>query len=431
MTANAFQVAHGGGVNRRDGFVAVIDQLVSTLTYATHVGGSGDEFLQKVVVDGNGVVTMLTSTNSGNFPTTLNALDRTANGGGATWYGSDTAIAQIDPSRAPAQQLVYGTYLGGSGADLPGTVTLSAAGEIVVCGTTTSPNFPTTANAFQSTFRGGAYDVNFFIAGDGFLAKINPALSGAAGLIAATYCGGGGMDQGLACSCDLAGEMTLVGWSNANSTVPTTPDAMRRVYAGEDGYLARFSSDASQLLYGSLLGGTNYDGAWRVHAHADGTSTIVGITFSNDLPVQNAVQPARSGGDDILIQRVQTIPTGTLRRGAPSLGSNGQPTIHAMGDAVANNAQFGIACSRAPISKLGAILFGQQPVAGVPLFGINLYVDQASLIATPFVQSDIRGEVVWPLPLPSFAFGTLHAQFVWLEVASTITLSASDALQIH
>ena len=67
----------------------------------------------------------------------------------------------IDP------MLAYSTYLGGSRDDGPADIAVDAAGNAYVTGFTLSRNFPTTAGAFQPTFRAR---------GDAFVTKLDPTV---------------------------------------------------------------------------------------------------------------------------------------------------------------------------------------------------------------------------------------------------------------
>lgn len=430
-TANAFSTTHSGGTFMNDGFIARFDPLVTTLLYGTYFGGSGDEWLFCWDVDAAGVLTTVSGTSSIDFPVTPGAFDTTHNGGGTTWETAEAAISRFDPSLPPAQQLVYSTFLGGGGDDWPWIARSTATGEIVVSGTTNSINFPTTASAYQTTFRGGVNPTNGFV-GDGFLVKIDPSIAGSAALIFGTYFGGVGQDQGLDCAIDSTGEVTLVGWTGwSGNNLPTTPGAMRRTYAANDGYVARFSSDGRQLLYSSYVGGSGNDGAWFAARHADGVPTVCGQTYSTNLPTQNPAQLSYGGNGDAWVSRFQLIPTGTTRRGGPSLGTNGSPTIHALGDATIGNPQFGFACSRAPLNKIGLLVFALLPAPGVPLLGIDVWVDPLSIVLSATVTSNLQGESLFSLPYPAFALPTFHTQYVWIEDPFTLLLSASDAMQIH
>ena len=86
----------------------------------------------------------------------------------------------IDPG------LDYSTFLGGTSHEFGNGIVVDAAGNAYVVGATQSPNFPTTAGAFDRT---GAASNNL----DVFVAKINP--TGTA-LVYSTFVGGTNFDWG-------------------------------------------------------------------------------------------------------------------------------------------------------------------------------------------------------------------------------------------
>src|SRR5271166_1839163 len=63
-------------------------------------------------------------------------------------------VVKLDPQAT----VVWATYLGGSGNDIPGGVALDPSGNIWVAGSTTSNDLPVTGNAIQSSFQGGSND---------------------------------------------------------------------------------------------------------------------------------------------------------------------------------------------------------------------------------------------------------------------------------
>src|SRR5262249_22890475 len=78
----------------------------------------------------------------------------------------------------------------GSNGDAATAIAVDGSGNAYLEGFTSSSNFPTTSGAFQRSLCGfGPNGV-----GDAFVAKFNPALSGAASRIYATYLGGNGDD---------------------------------------------------------------------------------------------------------------------------------------------------------------------------------------------------------------------------------------------
>src|SRR6516225_10103786 len=83
------------------------------------------------------------------------------------------AIEFLEKRDCPSS-LTYSTYLGGSSDDTGLTSAVDGAGNCYVAGSTASANFPVTAGAYDTTFKGPF---------DGFVAKFNPAGS----LLWATY----------------------------------------------------------------------------------------------------------------------------------------------------------------------------------------------------------------------------------------------------
>ncbi len=157
----------------------VIDPVLS---YSTYIGGGGEVCppstglglgCPQVAVDFGSNIYVAGSTTSANFPL-LDPLSCCGQLNGA----QNVFIAVLNPSvgTGPAQ-LLFATYLGGSGMDSLGGIAVDPAQvsqvsfpniNIYVAGTTTSADFPTTsANAFQPT---AAFTGNQT---HGFLSRIN------------------------------------------------------------------------------------------------------------------------------------------------------------------------------------------------------------------------------------------------------------------
>ena len=140
----------------------VIDPVLS---WATYLGGSGDDVGYEIAVDpaGNAYVTGYTV---GGFPGTAGSLIQSTYGGGL-FYGSDAFVTKLN---AAGTALVYSTYLGGSGDDIGIGITVDPAGNAYVTGQTSSSNFPGTAGSpIQSKYAGSS---GFSSGGDGVVAKI-------------------------------------------------------------------------------------------------------------------------------------------------------------------------------------------------------------------------------------------------------------------
>jgi hypothetical protein len=212
-----------------------LNSTLSAAGFSTKMGGGaaggcgtdGDDWGNQLFLDGSGniYVTGFTSTeNGGGFPTSPGAYQ--------TGYGSlyDAFVLKLNPA---ASSLLYGTYLGGSSVEYGDGVAVDSAGKIYLAGYTYSGNYPVTGNAYDSTI-GGVVDA--------FVAKINPAGSGAADLEYSTYLGGSGLD--LAYDLSLHGQdiLHLTGYtSSSESSFPVTGGAAQTIYSGNpDAFILLF-----------------------------------------------------------------------------------------------------------------------------------------------------------------------------------------------
>jgi Beta-propeller repeat len=130
----------------------VIDPV---LVYSTYLGGNAGDVGDQgngIAVDNRGNAYVTGFTGSTDFPT-VNAV-QPAFGGGA-----DAFMAKLTRS---GSQLLYSTYLGGSGFELGSGIAVDNRGNAYVTGQTNSTDFPT-VNAVQPAFGGGA---------DAFVAKL-------------------------------------------------------------------------------------------------------------------------------------------------------------------------------------------------------------------------------------------------------------------
>ena len=116
---------------------------------------------ERVAVDGGGNAYVLGFSSSADFPVTAGAADTTANG------AFDVTVSKLNPA---GSALVYSTFLGGSGFDDGGGLAIDAAGNAYVSGGTGSTDFPTTAGAFDTTSDGGdAFVTKLNAAGSAFV----------------------------------------------------------------------------------------------------------------------------------------------------------------------------------------------------------------------------------------------------------------------
>jgi hypothetical protein len=154
-------------------FVAKLDSSASHLIYADYIGGNSQDYGYALALDSNQEVYVTGSTASSDFPV-VNPYQ-------GSYPGSFNAF--LTKISADGSSLLYSTYLGGNGSDVPAGIAIDGLGSVVVAGNTTSTTFPT-ANAYQASAspnQGGLYG-NY-----GFLTKFSPD---GASLIYSTYLGG-------------------------------------------------------------------------------------------------------------------------------------------------------------------------------------------------------------------------------------------------
>ena len=242
-------------------------------------------------------------TGSTNFPTTVGVF-QTAFGGGLT----DAFVTKLNPAGSGASDLVYSTYLGGSGSDTGFGIALGASGNAYVTGSTDSANFPTTAGAFTS---GGN--------GDAFVTKLNPA---GAGLDFSTYLGGTGSDEGLAIAVDASGNAYVTGDTDS-SNFPTTGGVFQTAFGGTgDAFVTKFSSTGA-LSYSTYLGGNGTDQGNGIAVDTSGNAYVTGFTGSTNFPTTTGAFPTGGGGDAFV---TALGPTGVTLVFSTYLGGTGGDT---------------------------------------------------------------------------------------------------------
>jgi hypothetical protein len=152
-TTNAFDTSHNGAA---DIFVCKLNSTGSTLIYSTFIGASGTDDSDGISIDVTGNTYITGYTQSNNFPTIPGSFDTTYNG------GDDCFFCKLN---SDGSALVYSSYLGGNSSTTPSGVVVDNNGNAFITGNTAATDFPTTPDAFDSTYNGGLYDI--------FLCKVN------------------------------------------------------------------------------------------------------------------------------------------------------------------------------------------------------------------------------------------------------------------
>jgi hypothetical protein len=294
ITAQALQPIYGGGTT--DAFVAKISADGATLEYSSYLGGNDEDVGYGIATDNAGNAYVAGLTYSANFPVSGGAA-QSAYGGAA-----DAFISEVNTPVSAPGTLIYSTYLGGSGLDQANGVALDANGNIYVAGGTSSSGLFASAPGLQKTNNGE---------GDAFAAKINPAVSGTAGIVYFTYLGGSKADSASGIALDGLGDAYLTGSTVSSSDFPIGPAAFQPTYGGgnADSFVTELNPAGTTLIYSSYLGGTNTEIGGGIAVDSSGSAYVTGQTCSQDFPVTNPLQATPGGNCDAYISKV-TIQNG-------------------------------------------------------------------------------------------------------------------------
>lgn len=279
-----------------------------TLVYSTYLGGTGAETGLDLALDSLGQITVVGDTFSSDFPTTPGAYDTTYGGTVAGAHG-DAFIARLN---AAGTALVSGTYIGGASDDLATRVAIDSTDRAVITGNAGNATFPVTVGAFDTSFNGGPADC--FIA----------AFESNGALAFSTYVGGTGNDVGNDIVVDPFGDILITG-SVGSATYPVTPGAYDTTFNGStfDGMVSKLSGDGSSLVYATFIGGAQKDFAYAIAVDGAGRAYITGNTNSSDFPTTpGAHDTTINGANDLYVAEFD--PTGAALRYSTFIGGTGE-----------------------------------------------------------------------------------------------------------
>jgi hypothetical protein len=253
-TASSFQQFFGGGTN--DGFLAKFSSAGARV-WATYYGGSGNDAVYGIDVDGAGKVNIACYVESSGLST--GGTYQTAYGG-----NGDALVAQFD--NLGTRQ--WATYYGGTDGDGVNDICHNTSNEICVLGGSYSTSGIASLGAYQ-TVQAGNYD--------GFLVKFN---STGTTRLWGTYYGGSDDDVPGSVACDPSGNIYFVGYTASTSAV-ATPGSYQDVFGGGgyDGFLVKFNGSGVRQ-WATYMGGNDYDYSQSVAADAANVY-VYGESFSD------------------------------------------------------------------------------------------------------------------------------------------------------
>lgn len=271
----------------------VIDPILS---HSTFLGGNYGDIAwavainpndQSIYVAGQTLSTRITNNVSLSTP---GAYQTNYQGGDQI---GDAFVARFDNT---GTNLVYFTYLGGSGDDVAyGLAVDSQTGYAYVCGATDSTNFPTLNAIPGGTNIHGTVDAKLKVyPSDAFVAALDASGSR---LIYSTYLGGESYENAYGIALDSAGDAFVTGYTYSTNFPGTTSTFAYQPKIGctnnaytfhYNAFVTEIAAGGNSLKYSTYLGGTNADSG-RAIAYNNNEVFVAGYTASTNFPTFNYI----------------------------------------------------------------------------------------------------------------------------------------------
>ena len=282
----------------------VIDPV---LIFSTYSGSFSNNFGYSATFDSKGFLYSGSSAFGNSYPTTIGAYNTNWNSGIV-----DIAISKFDTT---GTFLIYSTYIGGNSDELPHSLIVNSFDELFILGTTSSPNFPTTTNAYDSTFNGGSSNnltnglgVNFTNGADIIVSHLS---NDGTSLMGSTYIGGTNNDGLNSTSAtaslntlrynyadEIRGEIDIDENNNIyvvsctqSTDFPIVGNVFQQTYGGGDldGCIIKLDNELENIIWSSFIGGENHDAAYSLALDNNQDIYISGGTSSTLFPVTPTV----------------------------------------------------------------------------------------------------------------------------------------------
>jgi len=314
---------------KSDGMIFKLSPDGSTLVYSTYIGGSWTDYIYGIAIDDNGncYATGFTGSADTSFPVTGGSfcdtkatgddafvLKLNASGSGLYWCGfindgsnaggggyavdvssdggtvvvvGDTTVSTLPMNNQSYDDTMNGTrdgwvamiysgnstyisylsYLGGKVADYPYDVQYGGSGKVHIVGKTSSSDFPTTQDAYDSSYNSG-YDV-FYTVMDCYRKRLDYS----------TFIGGADDDEAWQVRVDSSRTVTISGITE-DGTFPTTNGAYCTTRTGNwEGFALELVGDTS----GPVIGPDN-----TPKTASMGARLTFNVTISDESGVSNA-----------------------------------------------------------------------------------------------------------------------------------------------
>jgi hypothetical protein len=411
-------------------FVTELNPTGTALLYSTYLGGSGNGTFgdegNAIAVDTatppNIYVTGFTS--SSDFPLSTTVLPYQGTAPASVTAASAAFVTVLAPSASGLAQLAYSTYLGGDVNDTGNGIAVDAGGKVYVVGATQSTTFPVVGTPIT-----GATSA----AGNAFLSKFDPTVSGTPGLLYSTYIGGSGAgspflfgfaDTAQAVTTDATADAYLVGGTMSTDYpvmgAPIAGSAACGANGAGSAFVSVVNTTAQALLYSHCLSGNpgaeiafGVNLGTGVPAVATKIVYVTGTTSSTNFPrTAGSIPPAGAVTNGVAFVSLLNTLTGTLQYSTFLGGTN-------------SDTAFSIASDSAGLAYVG----GLTASADFPITQGALQETRNNPIGTAFVSKiSPNGNGLADLVYSSYFGGqTLNATLQSADSAQGIAVSGTNA----
>jgi hypothetical protein len=359
--------SYGFDVKKASGRKLTIDPIV--FSTSTYIGGSSTDSARDVAVDGSNNIIILGDSYSNDFPNTTGAYQNYNGGAG------DIVVLKMNEN---ATDLIFSTYIGDWGGDIPKGVEVDGNGDIYVAGTTWAWNFPTTPGAFQetdpsmsypdvfvlklssqgndllySTYVGGtqsdgAYDIkvldgNAYVSGNALsydFPTAGPPVGDPHGtvlffilnndgsrLLNSAFWGGVNNEFGYSLAID-SNDDVIVGGGTSSTDFPTTPGAYQEVVSDlSNGFVLKYRPSTNETIFSTYIGGDAGENVLSLYVddtndiYFTGTTADPGDGMIPFPTTFGAFDRTINGGRDLFITKMN--PSGTSLLYSTFLGGDG------------------------------------------------------------------------------------------------------------
>jgi len=273
----------------------VIDPIIVASTYS---GSSSGTYGSCATYDAQGNIYTGGIGFGPGYPVTIGAYNLTFGG------FRDIVISKLNST---GSALFFATYLGGSDYEYPQSLFVNSNNELCIYGSSSSEDFPTSTNCYDSSYNGGNFDLVVTHLSDSGNALIGSTFIGGADA-EGTYTPGansGNKSPGEIIT-DVFGNIFLVS-TTKSTNFPFTAGA-RSWIAGQDVVALKINEDCSSLLWSTCIGGVGDEIGFGIRLIETDDIIITGNTSSADFPTTlGAYQTSYQGGaNDGFICRLTT-----------------------------------------------------------------------------------------------------------------------------